>query len=284
MKEITTKILTHFGRAFGVLALCSLVTAGTAFAETITKTFEFGAGTASSRSNYRTFPVPCGVRVTAVVKYSRLGDVGAQFDVPIVIELREPAATAEEEGSARTLSATAKRTEQTATLEKPPNKDRGCNLPWIVRVRPSSGQSPVAIVGSITVKYDGGVAIRVDVAGGLLRLNKGDSVTKNVGPPEGFGQGDLIVRGTWNHALGPVPGPLPVKLKFELIDPSGRVVGSSEGYSENEINPCCSNRKVGFFIRVSSCFTGQWKIRITNNTNDDAMNIDAIVRHEVLCP
>jgi len=288
MKNIDTTILRSLGRVLGVLALCSFATVGAAYAAEITKPFEFGAGTANSVSNKRTFPVPCGQRVTAVVKYYRLGDVGAEFDVPIAIELREPGATAQEEGPAfDTKSATAKRTEQTATLVRAPSRDRGCNLPWVVRVRPSSGQSPVAIKGSITVTYDS-AARNLEVEGGYISLNKGNSVTKNVGFPSGLVQGRVVVTATWLHAIGPIPGPLPVKLKFELIDPNGTVVASNEGYPNNEISPCCSNKKMKITYQVTSCITtgisGQWKIRITNNTSDDTMNIDTTIRHTPDCP
>jgi hypothetical protein len=288
MKEIATTILENVGRAFGLLAMFAFAAVSVVPGADITKTFEFGAGTANSVSNKRTFPVPCGQRVTAVVKYYRLGDVGAQFDVPILIELREPGATAEEEDPAfETKSATAKRTEQTATLVRPPRNDRGCNLPWVVRVRPSSGQSPVAIKGSITVTYDSS-ARNLEVEGGYISLNKGNSVTKNVGFPSGLVQGRVVVTATWLHAIGPIPGPLPVKLKFELIDPNGTVVASHEGYPNNEISPCCSNKKMKITYQVTSCITtgisGQWKVRITNNTSDDTMNIDTTIRHTPDCP
>src|SRR6266508_3314552 len=67
------------------------VTTPTVSAESITKTFEFGAGTPQSRSHVRTFPIPCGTEggVAAVVKFQRSGPVGAS-NVPIMIELREP--------------------------------------------------------------------------------------------------------------------------------------------------------------------------------------------------
>lgn len=77
---------------------------GSAYASSTTRSFEFGKGTANESSNFRTFIVPCRMTVTAVVKFKRLGDVGASDDVPIVIELRNPPrSSAEEEGSRSTL-------------------------------------------------------------------------------------------------------------------------------------------------------------------------------------
>lgn len=271
-----------------VSTVCTLTSIISANAAEITKTFEFGAGTANTISNKRTFAVPCGQSVTAVVKYHRLGDTGAQFDVPIVIELREPGDTPEAEGPAFTTeSVTARRTEQTATLVRTRSLARGCSYPWVVRVRPQSGSSPVAIKGSITVKFFSSTH-ELDVEGGYISLNKGNSVTKNIGFPSGITQGKLLITATWLHAIGPIPGPLPVKLKFELIDPRGTVVASHEGFANNEVNSCCSGNKMRISYQVVTCLTsdvaGQWKIRITNNTSNDTMNIDTKVQFTPDCP
>ncbi len=283
MKKIAITILKNINRVSGFLALLAFATVGTAFAESITKTFEFGAGTANSVSNKRTFAVPCGVGVSAAVEHYRLGDVGAANDVPIVIELKKPGATADEEGPvADTQNATAKRAKQTATVTGT-ESSRGCSLPWIVRVKPASGQSSVAIKGTIVLTYSSAVK-DISVEGGLISLNKGNSVTKNIGGSGGLDQGRVVVTATWLHAIGPVPGPLPVKLKFELINPSGTVVASDSGYSNAEINPCCSGNKMKITFQVLVCTPGQWKIRITNNTNDDTMNIDPKVKLTPDCP
>lgn len=273
----------NIGRVFGVMSLLAVATVSSAFAESITKTFEFGAGTANSISNKRTFNVPCGVDVSAAVEHYRLGDAGTAFDVPIVIELKKPGATADVEGTvADTQNATAKRAKQTATVTGT-QSDRGCSLPWVVRVKPASGQSAVAIKGTIVLTYSSAVA-SISVEGGLISINKGNSVTKNIGGSGGLEQGTVVVTATWLHAIGPVPGPLPVRLKFELINPSGTVVATDSGYSNAEINPCCSGNKMKITFQVATCISGQWKIRITNNTNDDTMNIDPKVRHTPNCP
>ena len=273
----------NIGRVFGLTVLFAAAMVSTAFAESITKTFEFGAGTANSNSNKRTFSVPCGLGVSAAVEHYRLGDVGAANDVPIIIELKKPGATADEEGAvADTQNATAKRAKQTATVTGT-ESNRGCSLPWIVRVKPASGQSSVAIKGSIVLTYSSAVN-NISVEGGLISLNKGNTVTKNIGGSGGLDQGTVVVTANWLHAIGPVPGPLPVRLKFELINPNGQVVDSDTGYSNGEINPCCSGNKMKITFRVATCVSGQWKIRITNNTNDDTMNIDPKVRLTPDCP
>jgi hypothetical protein len=277
-KNISVK---NIGRFFGILTLLAVAAVGSAFAETITKTFEFGAGTANSASNKRTFSVPCLIDVTAKVEHYRLGDVGASNDVPIVIELRKPGATADTEGEvADTQNATAKRDKQTATVTGT-KSSRGCSQPWIVRVKPASGQSSVAIKGSISLTYSSDVR-NVNVEGGLISLNKGNSVTKNVGGSFGFGHGTIVITANWNHAIGPVPGPNAVKLKFELISPSG-VVRTVEAFSSNEARSDLTRFRLTY--QVPDCESvGQWKLRITNNTNDDTMNIDPKVKFTPDCP
>jgi hypothetical protein len=66
-----------------------LVFSSAVFGDVLQMTFEFGAGTANSFSNKRTFAVPCHTGVESVsVTYIRKGDAGAANHVPIVFELR----------------------------------------------------------------------------------------------------------------------------------------------------------------------------------------------------
>lgn len=273
--------MKNIGRAFAVMILCAAATASSAFAASITRTFEFGAGTANSVSNKRTFSVPCGVSVSAAVEHYRLGDVGKQFDVPITIELKKPGASADEESptAADTQNATATRAKQTATVTGT-ESSRGCSQPWVVRVKPTNGQSPVAIKGSIVLTYSSS-SKNISVEGGLISLNKGNTVTKNVGSAGQLGQGTIEVTANWNHAIGPVPGPLAVKLKFQLISPSGETT-TVEEYSSNEVRSGLTKFKMT--RQVTDCESGQWKLKITNNTNDDTMNIDPKVKFTPDCP
>jgi hypothetical protein len=261
---------------------------GTAIAETIQKSFEFGAGTANSISNKRTFPVPCHAGIEGVsATYQRKGTAGAANDVPIVMELRSPGPTANEEGPVvDSVALTATLTQQlslTTKLLKGNPSSRACGLPWIVRVRPASGTSPWVISGVITLSYFR-FDVDVNVEGNLISLNKGNSVTKNVGGTGGLHAGKITVTGTWLHSVFGVPGPLPVRLRFQLLDPNGAVVGSRTAFSNAEINPCCSGNKMSFTIPVTQHTGGQWKLRITNNTSDDTMNIDPKVKYVALCP
>lgn len=120
MKRIAATILRNIGQILSVLALSAFVAVGSAFADiSITKTFEFGPGTAQSHSNVRTFPVPCGMKVQGFVKFTCGGVEGegktpssSQNDVPIKIDFREPDLSQGEEGPIiNTVSATTKRYE-----------------------------------------------------------------------------------------------------------------------------------------------------------------------------
>ncbi len=227
--------------------------------------------------------MPCGLAVRAKVEHYRLGDTGAANDVPIIIELKKPGTTADVEGPvAETRNATARRDRQTVTLGGT-RSNRGCSLPWVVRVKPANGTSPFAIKGTIDLTYSSSVN-NISVEGGLISLNKGNQVSKNVGGSSGLNQGTVVITATWLHAIGVVPGPNPVRLKFELINPGGSVVAQDTGYANNEINPCCSGDKMRIVFKVTECITGQWKLRITNNTNDDTMNIDPRVALTPNCP
>jgi hypothetical protein len=261
---------------------------GATYAEVLTKTFEFGLGTANTISNKRTFQVPCHAGIEGVsASYQRKGTVGQQFDIPITMELRSPGATVDEEGpivDSVDLKATlAQQISISTKLLKGDPSPRGCSLPWVVRVKPQSGTAQFVVSGTITLSY-----FRFDadqnIEGGLISLNKGNTVTKNVGSSAGLHAGKFSISGTWLHSAFGVPGPLPVLLKFELLNPNGQVVASKTAYSNAEINPCCSSNKMTFSTSLDHHVAGQWKIRITNNSNDDTMNIDPKVKYIALCP
>lgn len=89
---------------------------GIASAGNITKTFEFGAGTANESSARRYFAVPCLLNVTATVKFKRNGDGGASDDIPILIELNNPALIGEANGRGDWEEVVAKRSQQIITF------------------------------------------------------------------------------------------------------------------------------------------------------------------------
>jgi hypothetical protein len=256
---------------------------GTIYADKeITKSFEFGPGTQFSSSNFRTFPVPCGVKVKAFVMFQRFGPSGSDHDVNIVIELHSPGTSADDEGPQVAMQeATAKvwvgiGIPSTTTLYGEKN-NRGCNLPWIVRVRTKSGQSPVQVSGTIRVSYDGGYGVST---GSSFSLNNGDTRTINFGTSNGLTQGRLTIRGEWYHNLGVMP----IRMKVELIDPDGNVVDSKTAYSAVEINPCCSGTKMQFTVTIPECKSGQWKLRIKNLSDHDAVRVGFYNDLQTSCP
>jgi hypothetical protein len=262
------------------------LTIGAASAGTITKTFEFGEGTPNSHSNVRTLPVPCGLDVIATVKFKRSGPAGAGNDVPIKIDLRAPDIGADEEGPvAATKNVTARRNEQTETLTGIASL-RGCSLPWRVRVGyANAGTAPLAVSGSITVEYDDrgkNKSTRLSQDGKLGR-NQNKTIDLD---GEYFHQGIVEIYANWNHFVaGLGDGPLSVKLKFELIDPIGRVVASNTGYSTNDFNPLCLGCKpVRIVYRVPECQQGTWHVRITNDTVDDVHKLVVFNSLQPTCP
>ena len=284
MKNLFNLIRKNLLQAIGLSAFVFGMF-GFASAESQTKTFEFGAGTGQEHSHFRSFNVPCGLPVTASVKYSRLGDPNPKnqiLDIPIVVELRKPAESGDGDGSiAQEKNATATRTEQTISLSGT-ESNSGCTNAWRVRVRPvGAGNSPLAITGQITISYNDS-ARSIGVQGGLISLNKGIDVTKNLGGSGGLNQGVITITANWNHAIGPVPGPLAVRLKWELINPAGTVVASQSAYSSNELRSELTKLRLTYNVR--DCINGQWKIHITNDTNDDTMNIDPKVNFKPDCP
>ena len=284
MRETAKTMLRSLGRALGVLALCSFATVSTAFAENISKTFEFGEGTTQPRSHVRTFPIPCGTvgGVTAVVKFQRLGPDGASNNIPIIIEFREPDTAPDQEGPVvETKSATATKIEQTVILRSQ-SSNRGCSLPWRVRVRHANeGTAPVRVFGSIRLDFDGGVR-NLD-AEGMGFLDKGETKTIKLADSSGLQQGTIEITSNWDHSLygARVPGPNPIKLKWELINPSGAVVKTVEAYSSDESRSELTRFRLDYHVTKHT--SGQWKLKITNLTNHDATNFERASRFTPGC-
>lgn len=265
-----------------VLTLVSIAGLSTAaFAGTMTKAFEFGAGTANSVSGKRTFNIPCGLDVQAAVKVSRKGSTSVINDVNLVIELRSPGENADTEGPiAATKTAKATTTAQTFNLSAN-DSPRGCALPWIIRIKPESGKSDVAIYGDITVTFNDALKNLNVQDAGSLNLNSANTQTVNFGNAGGLTQGIVTIKGVWYHNLGL----LPIKMKIELLDPAGTVVASDTGFSNLEINPCCSGEKLKITYQVPVLKTGQWKLRIKNiSDGNDAVRVKPIATLKPDCP
>lgn len=266
------------------LAFIALVSMNvSAFADTITKDYEIGPGTANSGSLSRFFQVPSKVGVSASVRFERQGPAGNASNLPLIIELRQPGTGNDADGPlAERREVTATTTVQTITLNGNGNNNGCAGSPWKVRfiyVEDNNSNNNFAVLGRATVTFDGDER-NVSIEGGLISLNKGNSVTKNVAGSGGFGQGNIKVTGTWNHSISGVPGPLALKLKFDLIKPNGSVADTETAFKTGEP---FGDPDMFFTYHVLSTISGQWKLRITNNTDHDVMNIDPKIRFNPRC-
>ena len=262
-----------------IFVFCSISSAP---AETITKSFEIGTS-ATPSSNYRTFSLPCRTRMVASVTYSRSGPAGSENDVPIFVEVREPATTADGEGAVVSVreGLTATRTPKSINLPAATSSRSGCSIPWRVRVKhDATGPAPHTVTGNIVVSFNP-ATVRVGVAGTPFSLAHDKSVTKNVGDSNGIGQGTVVITGSWNHSIFGVTGPNAVKLKIQLIDPAGDAMAFAEGYPSNEFRDV---QKLRLTHRIPDCSSGQWKLRISGDERDDAKDIDIVVHFTPDCP
>jgi hypothetical protein len=275
--KVSTKWAIFGCQMFGVAVLLTIATVGTAFAETITKTFEFGPGVAQLRSHFRTFTVPCRRAVAVTVKFRTLGPAGASNEVPIIIELVEPfVAEPFHAFIAETKNATARATEQTVTLSGQ-KIARGCSLhPWWVRVKHANeGTPPFITTGSIKLDFDGGGVRNLNFDGpGFI----GKHLSKTVDLASGLDEeGKIVLTGDWTHSIaGVTQGPNPIKLRFTLIHPNGAVVKTAEGFANRQ-----RERELGLPIlkliyQVKNCTGGQWKLEITNLNQNDDVNLNKI--------
>lgn len=274
------------GRVFGLAALFAAAAVSPAFAETNTKTFEFGAGTGQLHANVRTFFVPCGVAVTATVSFRRHGPDGANSDIPIKIDLREPDTAANDEGPiAETDTAFAKKTSQTLTLSDG-KSIRGCSAPWRVRVRyAEEGTAPVTVYGNITVSFnDSTRSVSVEnLSYAERKIGHPHDSFVSIAGETGFEQGRIEITANWHHNIGgTIQGPLPVQLKVELLNPDGDIVKASFAYSSNEARSDLPKLKL--IYQVPNRIPGLWKIRISNGSDNDAYIDSITVKFTPDCP
>ncbi len=248
-----------------VLSLVSVLGFSSAiFAKTITKPFEVGEGTAFATSNRRDFNVPCGLDVTAKVKYSRKGSADAANDIPLIIELVSPGNIGQSSQVVDTQNITAKTTAQTATLNGD-KAENGCSAYWSVRVKTANSSAPFAVSGEISVTFNDAKFFAKEEGSTTINqvnLNAGMSVEKFLTFKDlgGLPQGVIEIYGVWFHNLGA----LPIKMRAELIDPNGNTVAQGEGYSNHEVNPFVSSQKLKVTFRNRTFIRGRWKLKMTN--------------------
>ena len=248
------------------------VSGSTALAETISKSFEIGAGTANGTSHRRDFTVPSGVEVEVKVRFSRKGNASAANDVPLTIELISPATSFGGSPEViKTREVTAKTTEQTITM-KGEEAFNGCSVPWSVRVKGTDGSPAVAVTGQITltnfVRSGIGRFLNGSEQSGLIpgySLDKGRE--RSFGIPIPPSQGKVYdIGASWDHNLFIFP----IKMRVEILNPDGTVVASGEGFSQkHDKTPKFKLNK----LLTNAPKPGNWIYRVTNLSDHDAINI-----------
>lgn len=224
--------------------------------------------------------VPC--HATVSVKLSAARYDHHDSDVPIAIEFRAPGVSLQSEPTHIRIFQARLGDTRSETFTAP-GHDTGCGSPWRVRIVPNATSTRDGrIVGDLSVSFvSNAKTLNVEDA---ATLANGRSTTKNIGDSNGLHQGRVEITGTWNHSVFGVPGPLPVKLNFELLKPDGSIAAYDTGHSKHEINPCCSGDKLKVRLLVREHISGQWKLRIRNDSGNDAMALIPRATFVPACP
>lgn len=207
---------------------------------------------------------PISAKITAI-RYDHHAD-----DVPITIEFRAPGVSVQSPPT-HTRIFQANYNSKTETFQVP-GVGSGCDGAWRVRIVPLDSEvRDGRIVGDLSIRSASTVTI-MPIEDAAVLAN-GRSTTKTIGGAGGLHQGWVDITGTWNHSVFGVPGPLPVKLTFSLLKPNGEIAAFDAGHSDHEFNPCCSGDKLRLRFLIREHIVGQWKLRITNDSGQDAMTI-----------
>ncbi len=248
---------------------------GAVYAGTSIKTFDFGASgdNPTSRSHSRTFAPPEKVAIVVAVNYRTNGET----PVALVMEI--------EDAAGKSLAAREVFAEKTAkriviNISASENTIHGCERFWQVRVRSKSGEVPTArIFGDITFSFVDPTATAIDVEGQSISLAKGGQTTKSIGNADSLNHpGIIVVRASWLDSLVNLVLPL----KFELVRPDGSIAKTLIGYGMNSNG----NPRLNFShnITVSEAKqNGVWKLRISNNTEHDIIEIKPNVSFTKKC-
>ncbi len=259
-RSFTTHLMLTLGLLFGFSWLTISVRA-----DSTDKSFDFGPNSANPtfKSHRRTFGAPANVASTVRVTYQRAGAV----DIPLAIEIIRPDGT-----SLSTLTnVTAGSTAQNVTINVAAFNQPACgDNVWGVRVKTQNGQMPPdRVFGNIRFSFNDPSARLLDVEGQLLTINKGNSLVKSLQRP---GQpGRIGITGEWDHSIAGIPNPLNhhIRLTVQLLR-NGQEVARDFGFPMNDGD---SNKmRVSFTVGCNE-FSGDWSVRITNNTNDDVTNV-----------
>lgn len=274
-----------------ILSLVSIIGLSISiFGVTITKTFEIGAGTSQPFSHKRTFEVPCNTWVSAYISYSRLGRPGASEDVPLTITVMQPAVDGGEGEVVQTRQVIANTSLNSTTFNQNLRSPLGCSKTWSVRVKANEGISGFTVKGEIRISYISNLDRLLfstkssDYEIPITSNSSGEFIVYFQDPSQQFAlvnsQGIIEVKGEWYHNLGLMP----IKMRAELISPRGDIVAQAVGYAQNEVNPCCSGQKLKLIYRIPEFVEGEWKLRLKNISEHDAVNVRATGTFKRSCP
>jgi hypothetical protein len=291
--RIAFKVVRSFAPWVGS-AVLMVATPMDASATEITKTYSFGPGTGThtARAAFRDFRIPCGTpgAISVTVSFKRFGPEDHRHSFSIDVRIHEPVRPGQTEGlipSAGAYGVTVHTAERAVTVGVAPTAG-GCSQPWVVRVKTREGDPPYTVSGSIKLKYAGETRDLTVSTMSNQYLNKGQSKTLLIANSAGCGQGRMVITGTWNHTIGIMPGPLPIQLKFELLNDAAISFGATDkvteafGYSNNELR--AELTKLRLVFQIPDCRVGQWKLKITNISNDDAFLGSISAKMTPTCP
>ena len=258
---------------FGWLSLNAL--AIYSFAGTSTKTFDFGAGgdNPTFRSHSRSFLVPQAVTIALKINYRTAGDAS----IPITVEIENA-----ENRLVATQDVLAEKTGKQIiiNIRAAENTVFGCEKGWQVRVKSKDGQIPQArVFGEINLSFIDLPASSVFAEEQSFALKKGTQISSRIGTTETFLHTGIVnIKSSWSHH--PLANALP--LKFELVRPDGSSARTLVGYGTNSN----AKPKMDFEYRIIIADTkqiGAWRLRITNNSDQEVLDIKPIVNFTRQC-
>lgn len=276
------KVIMQQFKANIILVIAIFIFGGTVSAEDYR--FNIVAGNWNPSTIHWKIYAPCHSTVSVTLSAKRFdGGFSSADDVPIYIEFRKPGVPLTSSTTVtREFAAKLDDTREATFTASGIGVSVGCDTAWTVRLRPKVlPLQTMEIRGTVKLGFTRN-PISIDVED-AISLGKGQSLVKNIGGTSGLSQGWVEITGKWNHSVFGLPGPLPVKLNFELLRPDLSIAAYDTGYSSHEFNPCCSGDKAKIRFLVSDHKTGQWKIRIRNDTSDDVMSIVPKVMYIPAC-
>jgi len=245
----------------------------------IRKTFEFGPGTSRPRSHMRTFAVPARARVSVAIDGMSVDPAQERVGVTVDLFRPNPAVTGADgpDGPAAddpqlTLAPSGVVRYSTQSYVS----DTGCPHTWRVRVRAIDPTPAARVTGTIVMLVDPADAVPLTMSG-PQNLDPHVVATRTL-RPDGVGRivgtGRFRIRAKW-HAdpLNPLAFNSFPEMTVALLRPDGSVAAEEKGFSQHS----GKNPRVDFVHPVDAgdaAMTGNWKLRITNDSAVRVVDFD----------